>query len=133
MIFDAGLIVLAALTAAPSEPPTRSPEPPREVVVTGEVVETGCFVMAGRRGEQHKQCALACARAGQPLGLLEDRTGTLFLVVSDRRHDGGEDPLLPFVGEKVEIRGSAADRGGLSALLLRRVRPLAAKKEKEGK
>lgn len=118
------LLLLGAIVALPTPSPERSSETGRELVITGEVVETGCFVMAGRRGQSHRQCAIACARAGQPLGILEDRTGTLHLVVIDRREGEVENPLAPLIAERVEVRGVVVERGGISGIVPKRVRPL---------
>jgi hypothetical protein len=96
----------------------------REVVITGEVVESGCYVMAGRRGEEHRQCAIACARAAQPLAILEDKTGIVHLAIYDRAAAAPNDSLLEHVADRVEIRGTAIERGGITAILVKRVRSL---------
>ncbi len=121
MACAAGLAV--PLAGHPASPAVR-PEAGQEIAVTGEVVETGCFVMAGRRGAQHRQCAISCARAGQPLGVLDDQTGTLYLAVLDRTAHVPQDPLAPLIAQRVELRGTLAERGGVSAILVKRVRPL---------
>jgi len=97
---------------------------PRETVITGEVVETACFVMAGRRGQLHRQCATACARAGQALGILEDGTGTLYVAVFDRIDATPENPLLDLIADRAEVRGTAVERGGVSAIIVKRARSL---------
>ena len=48
-----------------------------EVTITGEVVETQCYVtgLSGSgKGITHKECALTCAKNGIPLSILEDGT-----------------------------------------------------------
>jgi hypothetical protein len=123
------LLAFIALTegkasAAPPTPGSASSDGSREVVVTGEVVETACFVMAGRKGSLHRQCATACARAGQPLGILEDGTGTLHVAVFDRTESTPDNPLVALIADRVEVRGTAIERGGVSAIAVKRVRSL---------
>jgi hypothetical protein len=119
--------VAAILVVAPggaAAPPKTREEPVHETVITGEVVETACFVMAGRHGQLHRPCATACARAGQPLGILEQRTGTLYVGVYDQGEGTPEDPLRDLIADRVEVRGTAIERGGVSAIVVKRVRSL---------
>jgi len=106
------------------EPPESTPEPRPQVRLRGEVVETGCFVIGGRRGQEHEQCAIACARAGQDLGILDERTKRLHLAVVDRRSGPAENPLLPFIAHRVEVRGEVLEYGELPAVIVSDVRSL---------
>lgn len=115
---------IGAVPAGASGIPRATPEPPAQIRLRGEVVETGCFVIGGRRGEQHRQCAIACARAGQPLGVLDEKTDTLYLVVVDRRSGPVENPLLPYIAQRVEVRGEPLEYGDLPALIVSGVRSL---------
>jgi len=107
-----------------SATPSPHSDVPREASIRGEVVETACFVMAGRRGDAHKQCALACVHAGQNLGVVDDATGVLHLVVQDRTSGEAPNPLLDHVAEKVEVRGTLIERGGLQGIIIHSVRSL---------
>lgn len=122
LVFSASRGAMAL--AAPPPLSAALPDTPREAVITGEVVETACFVMAGRRGQLHRPCATACARAGQPLGILEDGTGTLHIAVFDRTDGTPENPLLDLIADRAEVRGTAIERGGVSAIIVKRVRSL---------
>ncbi|HZR82075.1 MAG TPA: hypothetical protein VFD92_13345 [Candidatus Binatia bacterium] len=114
----------AAASAPAATPSVPANEAARETVVVGEVVETACFVMAGRRGENHRQCGVACARAGQPLAILDDKAGTLYVAVFDRSEGTPDNPLLGMVSERVEVRGIPLERGGVNAILVKRARSL---------
>jgi hypothetical protein len=119
------LVVLVASLAQPVGAATPAPsEASRETVITGEVVETGCFVIAARRGEAHRQCGIACARAGQPLGIFDEHGGTLYLAVFDRSDTLPDPPLSDFVADRVEVRGTVVERGGVLAIVVKRVRSL---------
>jgi hypothetical protein len=90
------------------------------------VVETACFVMAGRRGDAHKQCAIACVRAGQNLGVFDDATQTLYFVVQDRTASSAPNPLLDHIATKVEVKGTTLERGGVRGVIVHSVRSLEA-------
>jgi len=100
--------------------PTSKPQP-TPIVLRGEVVDTACFVMGGRKGLEHKQCAIACARSGQDLGILDEKTKTLYVAVIDRREEHAKNPLLPYVADRVQVRGTRVDRGTLPAVVVRSV------------
>ncbi len=104
--------------------PRPTPEPPPQIRVRGEVVETACFIMAGRRGAEHQQCAIASARAGQQLGVLDEKTNVLYVAVVDRQAGETESPLLPFIAHRVEVRGQPLEHGDLPALIVSDVRSL---------
>src|SRR5260221_14455526 len=48
-----------------------SAEPP-PVTVTGEIIDSACYIKSGARGESHRSCAQKCGDAGIPLALVED-------------------------------------------------------------
>jgi hypothetical protein len=112
-------IVLALLAAAP--PALAEAE---TLVVRGEVVETACYVMGGRRGEEHRECGIACARAGQPLGILDEKTKALLFLVLDRRSHEPSNPLLEHVAARVEVRGQRIERGGINGIVVESVKSL---------
>ena len=47
--------------------------------ITGELVDTKCFIEHGARGEKHRKCASACAKDGTPVGILT-ADGTYYVV-----------------------------------------------------
>lgn len=104
--------------------PEPTPEPPPQIRLRGEVVETACFIMAGRRGAEHRQCAIASARAGQQLGVLDEKTNVLYVAVVDRQAGETESPLLPFIAHHVEVRGRPLEHGELPAIIVSDVRSL---------
>jgi hypothetical protein len=120
----AGALLLAAVaaTGASAAPAPTPADGPRETVLRGEVVETACFVIGARRGEGHRQCALMGARAGEGLGVLDDQTKLLYEVVLDLTSGPQPNPLLPFIAEKVEVRGTAIERGGINGIVVRQVK-----------
>ncbi len=74
--------------------------------VTGEIVDTSCYLQLNKRGAAHVACGAACVRHGQPIGLVDGR-GQLYLVVPEE-HD-------PRKGGLVSIREYFADHMGQTA------------------
>ena len=104
--------------------PEVTAEPRPQIRVRGEVVETGCFIIGGRKGPDHEQCAIACARAGQDLGVLDEKTKQLYVAVVDRRSGPSQNPLMPFIAHRVEVRGEPLEYGELPALIISDVKSL---------
>ncbi len=78
-----------------------------DVTLRGEVVDVSCYSKQGvakGTGAAHLSCALDCAKQGKPLGILTDGDG-LFKFVGDYTENNNA-KLLPFVGKKVEVRGT---------------------------
>jgi len=114
----------AAVKAKTTATATKSSTPKS---VVGEVVDPACWIVNGAKGEAHKECALACAKAGQVLAILERKTNKLFLISTERP---GEDPnkgLIDYCGQTVLAKGKFFTRGGFTAIQLSSVEPYNAK------
>jgi hypothetical protein len=101
--------------------PTWCGEPPH-VSVTGEVIDSACYIKSGARGESHRVCAQKCGDAGIPLALVEDGTGAVIWIASVDDMETPNAKLRPFAGRRVTITGSWAERGGAKILLLQSVK-----------
>lgn len=120
ILIASGCLPLAGADA--SEP--AKPLEPAPITLRGEVVETGCFVIGNRHGKKHRQCAIASARAGQDLGILDAATGVLYVEVRNQEDDAAPSQLLAYVAREVEVTGEVLARGGLQGVMIRRVRVL---------
>jgi hypothetical protein len=107
-------LFLGAVAARAADPP--------EVTVTGEVIDSACYIKSGARGESHRVCAQKCGDAGIPLALVEDGTGTVVWIASVDDMETPNAKLRPFAGRRVTIAGTWAERGGAKILLLRSVK-----------
>ncbi|MGH9554083.1 MAG: hypothetical protein ACRD3W_32190 [Terriglobales bacterium] len=105
------------------------PHPPRyapktkDVVITGEVVDSWCFasqVMGPGRGERHKACALACVHGGVTPGIVDDQ-GNLYIAAKHHAYTGCQDLLLPYVAKRVKVTGWLAVKGGCNLLKIAKV------------
>ena len=91
--------------------------------IIGEVIDPACWVINGAKGEAHKECAIACAKAGQTLAILERKTNKVYILASERP---GEDPnksLIDYIGQAVLVKGKVYSRGGLAAIQVASVEP----------
>jgi hypothetical protein len=112
---------LATATALLAAPAAWAAEP--KAAVTGEIIDSACYIKMGARGEAHRECAQKCADAGIPLALLEDGTGKVVWLFSV---DDAETPnklLRPHAGRRVTATGAWAERGGARIFLVESVVP----------
>ena len=84
-------------------------------IVTGEVVDLSCYLGQKARGPSHKQCAIACAKKGVPMGILTDKD-ELFLLIEDHENASAYKKAIEHAAETVSIRGKVYHVGGLQAL-----------------
>ena len=61
--------------------------------VTGEIIDITCYFRHDSRGEKHVKCATYCVNLGMPLGLLEDETSKVYLIIPPGHED------QPFQGD----------------------------------
>ena len=95
------------------------------VSVTGEVVDSACWIKSGAKGESHRTCAQKCADAGIPLALVEDGTNKLVWLYSVDDMETPTKELRPYAGRKVTVTGTWAERGGAKILLVDKITPAA--------
>lgn len=93
------------------------------VSVTGEVIDSACYIKMGAKGAGHAQCAEACAKAGIPLAILQDGTNQVVWVASNKDAHSANDDLMPYVAKKVTVTGHYAERGGAKLLVMDSVQP----------
>ena len=111
--------------AAPAKPTAAATKVgPRSII--GEVVDPACWIVNGAKGPSHKECAIACAKAGQVLAIVENKTQKLYMVATDKP---GEDPnkgLIDYVGQIVQVKGRVYSRGGATGIKVTSVEPYSA-------
>ncbi len=94
-----------------------------KVSITGEVIDSACYIKMGARGESHRECAQKCADAGIPLALLQDGTNKVIWLASENDAETPNKELRPFAGRKVTIGGTWVERGGERLLIVQSVKP----------
>ena len=96
--------------------------------IAGDIIDPSCWVMNGAKGEAHKECMVACAKAGQTLAILEKKTNKVYILAAERP---GEDPnksVLDYAGMPVLVKGKVFTRGGIMAIQVASVEPYSAAK-----
>ena len=87
------------------------------VTVTGEVVDLWCYMDHKGHGEKHKDCAVICAKAGNPVGIA-DASGNLYIAMGGKKHQPGRDVLIDHMAETVTATGKLIKMGGLQAIYI---------------
>jgi hypothetical protein len=106
-------LAIAAFTVALTAPAFAASE-----TVKGQVVDMGCYKAdKSNTGVDHKMpkgdtkdCALGCAKAGQPLALLTS-DGKVYQIAGGLAADKNA-KLIAHVSHTVEITGDVMDHGG---------------------
>jgi hypothetical protein len=92
----------------------QSGPPSTTITVTGEIVDSKCFlgVMVPGEGITHRQCAALCLRGGIPAALnveQPDGTSAVYLIACSA---ATRDRSVAWAGETVEMTGTVMRQGG---------------------
>jgi hypothetical protein len=88
--------------------------------ITGLVVDTGCYVSHNTKGPKHVPCATTCAKAGVPLAILDEQSGTLYLPIAVN-HKNQNEQLMPFIEKRVKVTGTLFDKNGMKGIGIKSV------------
>lgn len=86
-----------------------------KVTITGHVIDVYCYSAHGAKGDGHKSCATACAKAGEPLAILTS-DGTIYMPISGKPADPQNTRLMPFVEGQVKVTGTHRMVNGLHTI-----------------
>ncbi|HEY0781472.1 MAG TPA: hypothetical protein VGE98_03390 [Thermoanaerobaculia bacterium] len=116
---------VSAVVATPTfaAPAKAAPAAAKAASVTGEVIDSACYIKDGSKGESHRGCVQSCADAGVPLAILEDGTQKVVWLASKEDMDTPNKQLKPYAGRRVTVKGAWAERGGAKILLVDSVEP----------
>jgi hypothetical protein len=114
--------------------PLGPPDPPvggrlevaGEVELTGELVDTKCFlgVMRPATGKVHRACAVRCLKGGVPPGILvHDAEGGGTVIMLAGPAGGPLDFDLELAGREIRVRGRLEVRDGLPVLYVEAIDP----------
>lgn len=92
------------------------------VTITGEVVDTACALKKGEggKGDDHANCAMACAKRGQPVGIMT--ADAIYNVVGDYAADKNA-KMHEFVAKKVTVTGTVAEKDGQKTITITSIKP----------
>ena len=89
--------------------------------IKGEGVDLWCYMEGGDRGPAKKDCATACARAGNPIGVL-DAKGNLYVAAGLKDHQPAQSILLNKMSDQVTVTGTLVKQGGVPLLYIESVK-----------
>src|SRR5262245_31313906 len=92
-----------------------------KVTVKGEVVDLWCYLEGGDRGADHKKCAVACAKAGNPIGLVTDKD-EVYVMMGIKDHQPGREVLIDKMAETVTVEGTLVKKGGVQVIYVTSVK-----------
>ena len=111
--------VLALLIAGIT--PTSAQPKGEHATIKGEVVDLWCYLEGGDRGAAKKACATACAKAGNPIGLV-DAKGNLYVTAGLKDHEAGRTLLLDKMSQEVTVSGTVVRNGGVQMIYVESVK-----------
>lgn len=92
-----------------------------DMTVKGEVVDVACSTAkkdAGK-GAGHANCAMVCARKGQPVGILT--ADAVYNVVGDYAANNNA-KLLDFVARNVIVTGEVTEKDGVKSINVKSIK-----------
>ncbi|MBI1806861.1 MAG: hypothetical protein HYR76_07415 [Ignavibacteria bacterium] len=118
LLATAAIIVILLATNAPV---VLGQSKEKEKTVKGEVVDLWCYLDDGSHGASHKECATTCAKAGNPIGIL-DAKGNIYVAMGSNDHQPGRELLIDRMSETVTVTGKLAKKGGTQVLYIKSVK-----------
>ncbi|MBF0570484.1 MAG: hypothetical protein HQL12_01300 [Candidatus Omnitrophica bacterium] len=91
------------------------------IKVTGEVIDTFCYLSMGAHGEGHRQCGLDCAKKGIPVGIMENGTGKIYVLLPVKENTALPDAVVDKMGRTATVTGHAYAKGGSQFLTVESV------------
>ena len=88
--------------------------------IKGEVVDLWCYMDHAAHGQKHKACAVACAKMGNPIGIV-DAEGNVYVAVGSELHQPDRDRLIDKMAQQVTVTGTVIERGGMKMLYVKSI------------
>ena len=112
----AGMMVVAATAQSHAGHDHHAEASDDDIVkmVTGEVIDITCYVRHDSKGPEHVKCALNCAELGMPLGILEDDTDVIYLIIPAGL-GAPKEGVDGFIGQHVTAKLMLFRSGGLNS------------------
>jgi hypothetical protein len=127
MVFALALAITTAYAADPKAKKTEAKVEPKSMSLTGEVVDMGCYMAEGAKGEAHKSCASMCISNGMPMGLLTS-DGKLYLLTLNHDKADPYNSTKKMAAEQVTVTGMMSERNGMKSLSVDEVKEVNAAK-----
>lgn len=121
----ASLAMVAGLLGLVGTPvQSASAATPQRVQITGEIIDTWCYVteIMFAEGTAHHQCAVWCAVGGIPVGI-KDRDGNVYMVLKleDDTTNVANPTIVTIQSHEVTVDGDLYERDGVKYLFVNQV------------
>ncbi len=92
-----------------------------DMTVKGEIVDIACAPdkKDAGKGDAHAACAMACAKMGEPVGLLT--ADAIYTITGDYATNKNA-KLLDFVAKKVIITGEVTEKDGAKSINVKSIK-----------
>jgi hypothetical protein len=118
-----GFVMAAAVVLAISAQADQASKHPARTI-TGEVVDTGCYLGHASKGADHASCATMCINQGMPMGVLTQK-GVLYLVTMNHDKPDAYNKLKVMAGKNVTVTGHVYSRSGMTGIEIDSFKPRA--------
>ncbi len=97
-----------------------TPPAAQEQLLTGEVVDTSCYLSHGAEGlgRGHASCAKKCIESGLPVAI---RTGNQLYLATMADHTPANKLLAKFAGQQVTVHGTILEQDGQRLVVISKV------------
>lgn len=109
--FSASVLLFAATASVIGQPKGT------QMTIKGEVVDMWCYLEGGDRGAATKDCATACAKAGNPIGIVDSK-GILYVTAGLKDHQPAQALLLNRMSDNVTVTGTVVKNGGVQMIYI---------------
>ncbi len=94
----------------------------KEGSVTGQVIDTSCFLGHDLHGDGHRQCAEICGRdKGVALAIVDDAGQVWYLADSNMPGTSQNEKLLSYAEQTVKATGTLVTKGPNRAIIIKNV------------
>lgn len=93
-----------------------------ETSVTGYLRDTYCYTILGAHGAGHRQCALKCAKAGIPVGLVKKGTEKMYILLPPKNAEGLPSSVINNMEKEVTVTGKSYSKDGVEFLTVESVK-----------
>ena len=121
----AGSLTLAGLAISSAAEEKKADEKAKSMTITGEIVDTACYLAQGAMGAKHKECAVRCIAGGSPMALLTAK-GNLYLLTPPHGNADAFNKAKEWAGERVEVTGEVHERNGMKSMEVASAKPAVA-------
>jgi hypothetical protein len=104
-LLGAATLLFTALIA------TGQPKGP-SLTVIGEGVDLWCYLEGSDHGPSHKECSTACAKAGNPIGLVDSKEN-IYVTAGIQDHQPARDIRIEKMNQQVTVTGTLVKKAGL--------------------